>query len=380
MNERTFPVSVLDEELCISLEDFKRRGLIHDYRLAEEILTLWRPWIEGQTQEEVFDGLQVGERIRSSQQLFRVVHQRLRESGQGHGALHPRNIILRQSGFELVDAIFNRACLSALSGPGKDSWLWGPCLPEDWDLKDWDLISLLRTAALLAQDPSTWRKLRPVEEVAEICRKWAEDCIRSAPGGADFVVSVRQAMALLQEIVKISVFPLEEKLANLAVRQGRDRMLRQRDEDNLADLGVRFGLGREQFDQRLRVWMLLNKYRKESELRSLAGELLKAGLYGEKLVSSRACAAAERTFTHYGVDAKEAAGLVQQFLAQGAWLDERRAGEKCRQFLERVSEYPEEECIGRLAMDFAEDLTASPKVARRIVDLEFERRLLGLAH
>ncbi|HSK75295.1 MAG TPA: hypothetical protein VLQ45_02470, partial [Thermoanaerobaculia bacterium] len=300
--------------------------------------------------------------------------------GRGHGALHPRNIILRQSGFELVDAIFNRARLSALSGPGKDSWLWGPCVPEGWDLEDWDLISLLRTAALLAQDPLTWRKLRPAEEAAEMCRKWAEDCIRFAPAGADFIASVRQAVALLPVIVKVSVFPLEEKLASLAARQGPDHMLRQGDEDNLLDLAARFGLGKEQFDQHLSVWMLLNKYQKESDLRFLAGELLKAGLHGEKLVSSRACAAAERTFTHYGVDAKEAAGLVQQLLAQGAWLDERRAGEKCRQFLATVSEHPDEEGIDDLATDLAEKLRASPEIARRLVDLELERRLLGLAH
>jgi hypothetical protein len=388
VNERTFPAAALDGRLRATLEDFKKRGLIRGYRIEDEALTLWRPWIEGPTQDEFFRGLTGGDRSNFSRQLFRRAERKLNENSYGHGALHPRNIILRQSGgFELVDAMFNRLLLNPLAVSRDDLWLWGPCVPKGWTLKDWDRVSLLRTAAILAQSPSTWEKPIPTEQATEMCRKWAEELIRSANPTDDFIPVVREAVALLPTIVDAvfepPVFPLEEELEALVTRQGHDRMLRRRDEVRLADLAAKYGLGSDQLDRLLRVWMLLHGYQQETELQFLAAELLKAGRYGEtQLVSARACAAAERAFTHYGVDSKEAEGFVQQLLFQAAWLDERQAAEKCRKFLaghlESVSDAPNEATADDLAEDFAEESKFPPDVARRLVDLEIERRLLGL--
>jgi hypothetical protein len=386
VNERVFPAVALDDQLQTWLEQFKARKLLHDFLVENDTLALWRPWIEGQTPEEFFGGQPSSERITYSHRLFRRVQRKLDEIGYGHGALHPRNIFLRQGGFELVDAMFNRVRLNPLAVPQDDPWLWGPCVPMGWTLKDWDRVSLLRTAALLAQNPSTWEKPMPIAQAAEMCRRWADELIGSAASSDDFIPVVREAAALLPAIVEavfeLPVFPLEEKLDALVARQGHDRMLRQRDEENLADLAAKYGLGSDQFGRRLRVWMLLSGYQQETELRFLAWELLKAGLFGEKLVSARACAAAERTFTHYGVDSKEAEVFVQQLLSQAAWYDERREAEKCRQFLaghlESASEAPDEATADDLAKDFAEESELPPDVARRLVDLEIERRLLGL--
>lgn len=383
VNERTFPAVKVDDGLRTALGDFKRRSLIHDYNLDHETLTLWRPCVDGQTQEEAFRGMAGGDRISYSRLIFRRAERKLREMDCGHGALHPRNIILRQGGaIELVDAIFNRVRIPPLSVPLADPWLWGPCVPEGWSLRAWDLVSLLRTAALLARDPAGWAKPIPGEEAVEICRNWAKGFIKDTQAGDDFIPVVDEAVALLSKILTAFVFPLDMELAALAARKGGDHMLRQRDEESLVDLAAKYGLGSDQLGQRLRVWMLLHGYREESELRLLAGELLKAGLYADKLVSARACAAAERTFTHYGVDPKEAADLVRQLLARAAWLDERWAAEQCRQFLagelETASENLDEEAAEDLAADFAEELELPPDVARRLVDLELERRLLGL--
>ena len=220
-----------------------------------------------------------------------------------------------------------------------------------------------------------------------MCKQWADDLIQSAPAGADFIPVVLEAVALLPAIVdavyEVPVFPLEETLEALVARQDRDRMLRQQDQESLVNLAAKYGLSGARIDRRLRVWMLLRGYRQETELRLLAGELLKAGLYGEtQLVSARACAAAERTFTHYGVATKEAADFVQQLLSQAAWYDERQAAEKCRQFLtghlEIASKAPDEETVDDLAEDFAKEAKIPSDVARRLVDLEIERHLLGL--
>jgi hypothetical protein len=202
VNERSFPAAALDAGLRGSLEDFKRWGLIHEYRVENGTLTLWRPWIKGQTQDEFFRWLPNTERINYSHQLFRRVQRKLEEIGCGHGALHPRNIILRQGGgFELVDAIFNRVRLNPLAVMQDDPWLWGPCVPKSWTLKDWDRVSLLRTTTLLAQNPATWEKPIPTEQAAEMCRKWADEFIQSAPAGADVIHVAHEAVALLPALL-----------------------------------------------------------------------------------------------------------------------------------------------------------------------------------
>lgn len=391
VSERVFSAVALDEQMWADLETFKAEKLLLDSRVENDTLTLWRPWIEGQTQDEFFRGLQGRDRANYSHQLFRLLQSKLEGMGHSHGALHSRNIILREGGgFELVDAIFNCVRLNPLAVAQDDPWLWGPCIPKGWNLKDWDRVSLLRTAALLAQNPSVWEKSMPAEQAAEMCRQWADDLIQSTPAGADFISAVREAVKLLPKIVDADfeppVFPLEEKLeALLVARQGQDRMLRERDEESLVDLAAKHSLDSDQLSRRLRVWMLLRGYRQEAELQFLAGELLKAGLYGEtQLVSARACAAAERTFTHYGVDPKEAESFVRQLLSQAAWLDERREAKKCRKFLAEhlkpTSAPPDEEKAKYYAEDFAEEAKLPPDVARRLVDLEIERRLLGLTH
>lgn len=201
--EREFSAPRVDAGTRNLLEDFKGRGVICDYDHAEDMLKVWRPWVDGQTQDEVFSGLSVKDRIKNSRQLFRFVHDKLEQDEDGHGALHPRNIILRHcGGFELVDAIFNRTCLRGnASRKENDLWLWGPCIPVGWSINKWDRISLLRTAALLAQDPSDWVKSRSSAEIADLCHGWAENLLASVPPSADFAVKVRDAISLLPEIL-----------------------------------------------------------------------------------------------------------------------------------------------------------------------------------
>lgn len=214
VNERTFPAPRVGPGMLDLLEDFKGRGLISDYRHVDGLLTVWRPWVEGQTQDEVFRDLSMRERISNSRQLFRLVQSKLDELEQGHGALHPRNIILRrEGGFALVDARFNRICMSSPASLRDDSWLWGPCVPEGWEMANWDLVSLLRTAALLAQDPSLWLKAQPDKrETADLCRGWAENLLASAPSSADFASRVYGAVDLLDEILRASFNPNTEAL------------------------------------------------------------------------------------------------------------------------------------------------------------------------
>src|SRR5262245_26441374 len=135
VNERTFPAAALDADrgLRVALEDFKGRGQIRDYRIDNETLTLWRPWIEGRTQEEHFGGLITRERIGYSRNLFQRVREKLDQMKHGHGALHPRNIIVRNDGgLELADERFNTVRLHPHAVSKHDIWLWGPCLPEGW--------------------------------------------------------------------------------------------------------------------------------------------------------------------------------------------------------------------------------------------------------
>lgn len=200
VNERSFPAAALDSGLRDSLEEFKGRGLICGYHIEDAMLTLSRPWVEGQTQEEFFRGLSSADRSNYSQLLFRRVQRKLEEMGHGHGALHSRNIISRQGGgFEVVDAVFNRVRMGPPTVPQDDPWMWGPCVPKGWSLQDWDRVSLLRTAALLALGPSAWKPL-PVQEVVEMCHRWAAEFIETAPSGADFIAPVRNAVNLLPEL------------------------------------------------------------------------------------------------------------------------------------------------------------------------------------
>ena len=245
VNEREFPAPRMDSWIRDLLKDFKGRGLICDYSHTAGMLTVWRPWIDGQTQDEVFGGLSRKERISHSRQLFRLVHDKLDEVEQGHGALHPRNIILRQGGgIELVDAIFNRAYIGSHALPQDDLWLWGPCVAAGWEMDKWDQVSLLRTAALLAQGPAVWGKRLSHEEVADMCRGWAENLLASAPPSADFKTKVCDAVELLPRILEASFSPRTDVLAGSFVPLSQD-------EGELAEV-VTPGENDEQLRKRIR--------------------------------------------------------------------------------------------------------------------------------
>jgi hypothetical protein len=389
VGERIFPVATLDAGLRRSLAELKKRSVICDFQIDNDTLTLWRPWLEGQTIDEYFRERKANERTTLSSQLFRSAQRRLSELGSGHGALHPRNLLDRQSGgLDLVDVVFNSVVMNPHAVSQGDPWLWGPCLPKGWSLEKWDRVSLLRTAALLAQEPSSWVVPRSREEIADLCRLWAENLIGSFTAKPDFISTIEEAVKLLPEIVKaefeLPSFPLEDELEALVIRQGKDRMLRERDEEDLRSRGGQKGLGSEPFRQRLQVWSLRRGFREERELRHLAEEFLSAGLFGESkwMATARACAAAERTFTYFGVDPQEAARYVEQILSEKGWIDERRAVEQCRPFVtEQVQVSPltsDEAIVEKIAAELAAKNGYPPEVARRVVDLEVERRLLGL--
>src|SRR5262245_47393249 len=88
VNERTFLAPRVYPGMLDLLEDFKGRRLISDYRHVDGLLTVWRPWVEGQTQDEIFRALSKRDRIVNSRQLFRRVQLKLDEIELGHGALH----------------------------------------------------------------------------------------------------------------------------------------------------------------------------------------------------------------------------------------------------------------------------------------------------
>jgi hypothetical protein len=204
VNERTFPASALDADsgLRATLEDFKHHGRICDYRIENGTLTLWRPWIEGKTQEEYFRSLLRQDRIKLSRQLFQRLREKLDQMGHGHGALHPRNIILRDvGGSELTDERFNTVRLHPYAISKRNIWLWGPCLPEGWSVKDWDRVSLLRTAVLLSEGPASWEVPVAQNRVADLAREWAGDFGRSLVGGPDSEPEIRAAVTLLESIV-----------------------------------------------------------------------------------------------------------------------------------------------------------------------------------
>jgi hypothetical protein len=205
VSERTFPSAAVDAGLRSTLESFLQRDVLSYYAIENGILTLKRRWIEGQISEEVFRDLPAQERFALSIDLFRLVHSRLETMGQSHGALHARNIIvLETSGFELVDRTFNSVTLAPRAVEQNDPWLWGPCIPKDWSAQDWDLVSLLRTATLLAEEPSAWNKQRKRREVVKLCRRWAERVCAADTPPSFFTAIVEKARDLLDDILTTS--------------------------------------------------------------------------------------------------------------------------------------------------------------------------------
>jgi hypothetical protein len=381
VSERTFPESAIDDEFRSHLNAFKERKVLCDFRFEDSTFTLWRPWIDGQTQEEYFRGLSPIERVSFSHALFRFLYRKLREMNFGHGALHPGNMILAQrDGTHLVDAVFNSVRLCSDEALDYTVWLWAPCLPENWSLEDWDRVSLLRTAALLAQEPKVWEKQLTREEVVDLCRTWAEGYLKELSGNP-FAGSVKETMELLPRMLE--AFPLEGELELLAARQGDDHMLREKDEEALLKRAAAAGVESRKLAVDLQAWLLDKDFRREQEVGKLAEEFLMSGLYGKskRLVTARACMAAERSFTYFGVPPEEAAARVEQLLARGGWIDERRAAVACRQFVaERLSDLdPSTEQTEKLVAGLAGAMLGYPEeVARRLVSLEIERRHLGL--
>lgn len=160
------------------------------------------------------------------------------------------------------------------------------------------------------------------------------------------------------------------------------------DEEATRKRAAEHGLIGEEVDQRLRIWIVQNSFLRERELGELAEDLLQAGLWGDskRLVTTRACAAAERVYSHYGMSSADAAQAVQRIFSTSTagWVDERQAALRCQQLfakkLPAAGQIPEPALVEELIAGLIEEPGYPADVARRLVDLEVERRLLGLAH
>ena len=382
VNERAFPLAKLDDRLRAWLEKFKTRKIICDYRIDDDALVLWRPCHGNETADRFFrDRVGSTERMTYSGALFRRVCEKLEAMDSGHGALHPGNIIVPPGRVDLVDALFNSVLLSP-NLVSYSIWLWRRSLPKGWTLEDWDLVSLLRTAALLSREPASWLEPLSREKAAEICRDWAEK-VTTDDSSADFLFKIRKAVSLLDAIVQPAL-SLDEKLEELRQRMGKTKVLRKRDEDEIRACADDYQLDREALDKRLTVWLNQNDYRGEHELDELAEELLDAGRWGSsrKLVTARACRAAERAYAYYGMSSADAEDGVKQILTTAGWGDERQATLQCQQLfnkrLQAPGQIPEGALVEELRASLAKELGCPSDVAGRLVDLEVERRLLGL--
>lgn len=383
VNERWFPVPSSGTPIQARLESAKQEKLLLGSQVEKTFLVLWRPWFQGDTQEDFFRTLPASERVDLSRQLFRLAQKKLDQMAEGHGALHARNIVLANSGVEVVDATFNSVLLNPHAVPKDDSWLWGPCIPKGWQVQDWDRVSLLRTSALLAQEPYNWAAQRSREEVAELCRQWAADVTRSFPDRTDFRSSVEKAVELLPAIVaaqfELPPFPLEAELRGLGGKRRPSRILAPKVEDELFLSMERLGLSPDETRQHLQVWMLRHGVQPEQDLLQLADQILQSGL-DDKIVSAPACAAAERLFTQHGATPEEATARVKDLLRRGKWLDERPAVGECRALvaekLKSSEAQVDEGAREGLAAALAQRIRCHPELAQRLVGLELERRLL----
>jgi hypothetical protein len=382
VNERWFPLPPSGAPIQARLEAAKQEGLLLGFEIGRTTFVLWRPWLQGETLDEIFRTLSAHESVNLSRDLFRMAQKKLDQRATGHGALHARNIVV-QNGVEFVDASFNSVRLNPHAISNDDPWLWGPCIPKGWSLQDWDQVSLLRTAALLAQEPSTWEAKRTREEVAGLCRQWAADFNLSAPKGADFLSTVAKAVELLPAIVAadfdLPPFPLEAEL-QARVDEGRlSRILAPQMKKELEAAMEQLGLNPTETRQHLQAWMLRHGVQPEQDLLQLADQILRSGLDG-KIVSARACAAAERLLTQHGAAPEEAAARVRDLLRRGKWLDERPAEGECRTLiaekLKSSEVHVDEETREGLAAALAQRIGYPPVLAQRLVDLELERRLL----
>lgn len=411
--ERTFSGVLVDETQQSVLETFKDRTfcdrrLLLDYRLDEGGLTLRRPWIEGETIAEHF-----GNGKSSATDLAALTLEiyctalgelyALHDWGYAHGAIHPRNLIIPadRSGILLLDPVFNSAGMTGSSGwdGGENLWSWGPCLPVEWTPEDRDWISLLRLAALLAT-PNPGSVVGDADAVLESCREWVKVAMKSSLPGSLPRRCLEHGETLLKRIATATypvqsesdlpstapgTYPVEEDLSGGMASQGENRMLRREEEDLLRQRARTAGLVEDEIVERIEVWLVLQRKRRQSEVEAMAGEFLRAGHDRRTgMIRRRACIAAERTFTSLGVDTDEARRRVTELIQGRQGLDERVLRDLCRRRYDTFLSSSEagsapcavdtEGLVGHLR----DQDGLSREIAQRLVAVEHERRLFDI--
>ncbi len=391
--ERRFPGVAPTEELRSYLKRFREQGVISGFRFGTSGLVVQRPRVEGAAPEEFFRDATAKEAIDFSRDLFRLVLKEvkpLHEEGSGHGALHPGNIIVAgQSGIRTPDALLNRSCLTPQAIDPPSVWLWGAGVPQGWSLADWDKISLLRTAALLAEGPEAWEGTLQRSEAERICRQWAGKVNATLPGGSDLGEEVLAVTALIDDLGDATfgplfrpppIHPIEEELQALAKQGGR--VLRAEAEAEVRQRAAAAGLTEDEIIQRIELWLLGSGLLRDREVDDWARDFLEASRDEAGLVKRRACAAAERCYELYGIDAEEAKRRLGELLDEIDGLDERELGASCRRYVEGHLSVPvsrlEADQVERMVDGFAAESRQPRPVAGRLVSLELERLRLGV--
>ncbi|NJL26694.1 MAG: hypothetical protein HC897_01885 [Thermoanaerobaculia bacterium] len=385
VSERSFPAAALADDQLPILETFKKTEVIHDFRLDGGKLTLWRPWLEADAIDVSFRSMSVTDRILYSRTIFKRLLALLQSLATGHGAPHPGNIFLVDDrDLVLVDAVFNNVVHAHESiDDATLVWLWGRRVPRGWSLRDWDRVSLVRVSTLLAQHPSTWEERLSNQDMAALCRQWVEEAVGACGPGSDDAQPLKDALPLLDRIGDEKPRPpeeiLEEDLAKLERAKPGLRVLLEQDEEQLRAHAETVGSSHGQIDAQIGGWLAFHRIRRESELRALAEELLRLGLWGasRKLVAARSCIAAERVFTHHGIDRAEAGARVWLLLSENHWIDEREAARHCHTFYDELLKAGTV-TMKTLAAHVTAKLEYPPDVAERLAELELERQLLGL--
>lgn len=248
---------------------------------------------------------------------------------------------------QLLDPIANRVLLGP---PAEESepdhirkWLWRPFVPPDCSLRHWDLLNLLRLAALLAEGPETWDDPPGSAEVAELCRRWGEEFLRdqdSLREGEDLRDVLEETLALLPQIETWpETVPEPARPRPLTILrqllEGRlgSRMLTKVSEHRLTEEACAFGLNNEEVEGCLDYLLARRGALRERELEDLIGEYVESGMYpGMKLkvVGRNTWDNALRLLEIHGFDSAEARRRLEGMLEDRGILHESQAASEWR--------------------------------------------------
>jgi hypothetical protein len=325
---RTFRGVGLNTALEEELQRAQDSGDIAEFRRDGKNLIVVRRWVEGIDFRSTFTKAPATDRKIYSFELFSNVLDKL--GGLPHGALHPQNVWnLEGQPLALLDRVANAARLGALpeSAATYETWLWGARIPAGWDVHAWDLVNLLRMAALLAEGPSRWKCPLPFPEALQLCRRWAKEFLDTLMEGDDREKKITEALQHLDEIHPLPAVDIEwlaraEELLDEVLAHRGDRMLRTDDEERLAEQIRSDG---DEIDHLVAVALHRSGAAREEDLEKTAVGFLRAGIYAGSLrwVRSSACRNAERLFLGLGVPREEAERRVQRLLKELNFIDSR---------------------------------------------------------